>query len=202
MKIEKIIEAIERARKGIAQYLEIMELFSNTDVSIDKDFQRRFNGFYRIRQRPPEWYEQYYAYMQSQKGQNPTFSYVLRHLYSVLGRYEPSFSSKLVATIDVNSPVWDSVVLRYAGIKTPLYTSKSKVDQAEATYKQLQEWHERHMRSDHGKLILRTFEEMVPEHKWYQNIRGYLILRKSILYFGRAEPNKAVHRIADKPGSR
>ncbi len=123
MKIEKIIEAIDRARKGIAQYLEIMELFSNTDVSIDKDFQRRFNGFYRIRQRPPEWYEQYYAYMQSQKGQNPTFSCVIRHLYSVLGRYEPSFSSKLVATIDVNSPVWDSVVLRYAGIKTPLYTA-------------------------------------------------------------------------------
>ena len=91
MKIEKIREAIERARKGIAQYLEIMELFSNTDVSTDKDFQRKFNGFYRIRQRPPEWYEQYYSYMQSQKGQNPTFSNVLIHFYSVLGRYEPSF---------------------------------------------------------------------------------------------------------------
>ena len=171
MRIEKIREVIERARKGIAQYLEIMELFSNTDVSIDKDFQRRFNGFYRIRQRPPEWYEQYYAYMQNQKGQNPTFSYVLRHFYTVIGRYEPSFSSKLVATIDVNSPVWDSVVLRYAGIKTPLYTSKSKVDQAEAIYKKLQEWHERHMRSDCGKLILQTFDEMVPEHNRISNLK-------------------------------
>jgi hypothetical protein len=171
MKIEKIREAIERARKGIAQYLEIMELFSNTDVSTDKDFQRKFNGFYRIRQRPPEWYEQYYSYMQSQKGRNPTFSNVLIHFYSVLGRYEPSFSSKLVATIDVNSPVWDSIVLRYAGIKTPLYTSKSKVDQAEAIYKKLQEWHDRHMRSDHGKLILQTFEEMVPEHNRISDLK-------------------------------
>ena len=164
MKIEKIIEAIERARKGIAQYLEIMELFSDTDVSIDKDFQRKYNAFYRIRQRRPDWYEEYYSYMQSQKGQHPTFSLVLRHLYSILGRYEPSFSSKFVATIDVNSPVWDSVLLRHAGIKIPLYTSKSKVDQAETTYKQLQVWHERHMRSDNGRLILQTFEEMVPEY--------------------------------------
>ena len=123
MKIEKIIEAIDRAKKGIAQYLEIMELFPNTDVSFDKEFQRRFNGFYRIRQRPPEWYEQYYAYMQSQKGQSPSFSCVLRHLYSVLGRYEPSFSSKLVATIDVNSPVWDSVVLKDALVGTRLWGS-------------------------------------------------------------------------------
>jgi flagellar assembly factor FliW len=171
MRIEKIREVIERARKGIAQYLEIMELFSNTDMSTDKDFQRKFNGFYRIRQRPPEWYEQYYSYMQSQKDKNPTFSNVLIHFYSILGRYEPSFSSKLVATIDVNSPVWDSVVLRYTGIKTPLYTSKSKVDQAEAIYKKLQEWHDRHMRSDHGKLILQTFEEMVPEHKRISDLK-------------------------------
>jgi len=71
----------------------------------------------------------------------------------------------------VNSPVWDSVVLRYAGIKTPLYTSKSKVDQAEAIYKKLQEWHDRHMRSDHGKLILQTFEEMVPEHNRISDLK-------------------------------
>ncbi|MGD0626106.1 MAG: hypothetical protein ABSB22_23025 [Thermodesulfobacteriota bacterium] len=171
MKINEIKEAIERARKGIGRYLEIMGLFPDTDVSIDKDFQRKFNGFYRIKQRPPAWYEEYYSYMQSQKGQNPTFSAVLRHLHSVLKRYEPSFSSKLVATIDANSPVWDSVVLKYVGIKPPLYTSRTKVDEAEAIYKKLQEWHERHMRSDHGKLILHTFGEMVPEHNRISDLK-------------------------------
>ncbi len=148
-----------------------MELFPDTDVSRDRYFQRKFNGFYRIKQRPAAWYEEYYTYMQSQKGQNPTFSAVLRHLHSVLKRYEPSFSSKLVATIDPNAPVWDSIVLKYVGIKPPLFTSRTKVDEAEAAYKKLQEWHERHMRSDHGKLILRIFEEMVPEHERISDLK-------------------------------
>ena len=171
LKIEKIREAIERARKGIGRYLEIMELFPDADVSTDKDFQRRFNGFYRIKQRPTVWYEEYYSYMQSLKGQTPTFSAVLRHLHSVLKRYEPSFSSKLVATIDTSLPIWDSVVLKYAEIKSPLFTSKTKVDEAEATYKKLQEWHERHMKSDQGQLILRTFREMVPEHNRISDLK-------------------------------
>ena len=79
--IDEIRKAIERARKGIGQYLEIKGLFLDTDVSRDKNFQRRFNGFYRIRQRSPEWYEGYYWYMQSQKGRTPTFSDVLRYLH-------------------------------------------------------------------------------------------------------------------------
>jgi hypothetical protein len=164
LNIDEIKEAIERARKGIGRYLAIMELFLETDVSTDKDFQRRFNGFYRIRQRPPEWYEEYYSYMQNQKNQKPTFSNVLRHLYSTLRRYEPSFSSKLVATIDATLPVWDSVVLGHASLKSPLYTSKNKVHQAEMVYNKLEMWHRVLMKSDQGTLILQTFRDMVLEH--------------------------------------
>ncbi len=109
--------------------------------------------------------------MQSQKGQSPTFSLVLRHLHSVLNRYEPSFSSKLVATIDPSAPVWDSFVLKRVGIRPPLFTSRTKVDEAEVGYKKLQDWHERHMRSDHGKLVLRIFEEMVPEHERISDLK-------------------------------
>jgi len=196
--IDEIRKAIERARKGIKQYLKIMELFPGIDVSRDKDFQRRFNGFYRIRQRPPEWYERYYWYMQSQKGQTPTFSDVLRYLHSTLGRYEPSFSSKLVATLNVNAPVWDSFVLGYALIKAPLYTSKTKVDQAEAAYKKLEEWHERHMKSDHGKLIIQTFEEMVPEHSGISDLKKI----DFVLWQSRSEPKQSSYRIAHTGGSR
>jgi hypothetical protein len=171
VRIEKIKEAIERARRGIGQYLEIMDLFPDTDVSMDKNFQKKFNGFYRIKQRPAVWYEEYYSYMQRQKSQTIEFSTALRHLHSVLKRYEPSFVSKLVATINANLPIWDSVVLKYMDIKPPLYTSKNKVDEAETVYKKLQEWHERHMKSDQGQLILRIFKELVPEHSAISDLK-------------------------------
>jgi hypothetical protein len=36
-----VIAAITRARKGIAQYLEIMDLRLQVDVSRDREFQRK-----------------------------------------------------------------------------------------------------------------------------------------------------------------
>jgi hypothetical protein len=171
LNVNEIREAIENARNGIRRYVEIMELFPITDVSRDKYFQRKFNGFYRIKQRPATWYEVYYGYMESQKGKYPTFSQVLRHLYSVLNRYEPSFSSKLVATIHPDTPIWDSIVLKLVGIRPPLFTSRAKVVQAEVAYQKLQAWHKKHMSSDHGRLILSVFEEMVPEHEKISDLK-------------------------------
>lgn len=96
----KIFEAISRAQKGIEQYLEIMALLPAVDSARDLAFQRKFNAFYRVRQRPREWYRQYFLLMERLKGSKPDFNNVLDELNLALGRYEPSFSSKLVATLD------------------------------------------------------------------------------------------------------
>jgi hypothetical protein len=196
--IEKIKQAIEKARKGITQYLEIMELFPRTDVSVDKGFQRKFNRFYRIRQKPAVWYKEYYSYMEIQKNQLPDFSATLRHLHSVLNRYEPSFSSKLVATIDSNLPIWDSIVLNNMNIKPPLYTSRTKIDEAERIYKQIQEWHETNMKSDKGQLILQTFRELVPEHNKISDLKKI----DFVLWQSRAEQAAAPNRRETTPASR
>ena len=117
MNENQIEEAIKRAKPGIIQYLEIMRLFSQTNVSRDRDFQRKYNSFYRIRQRPPEWYQTYYDYMENLKGHSATFSEVLGYFKKQLNRYEPSFSSKLVATHCPSKPIWDKYVLNRGTIK-------------------------------------------------------------------------------------
>jgi hypothetical protein len=137
----QIVNAINNAQKGISQYLEIMELFPNVDVSTNRDFQRKFNGFYRIIKRPESWYREYYSSMQRWKGSKPTFDEVLEHLNKSLGKYEPSFSSKLVATLDPNQPIWDAYVLENTQIKVPSYTSCHKLERAQAAYKCLQSWY-------------------------------------------------------------
>ena len=165
MKSSEIRSAIEKARPGIARYLEIMKRFQRTDVSRDTDFQRLFNGFYRIQRKKKEWYDQYYSYMESVKGQQPSFSAVLRHLHSVLGSCESSFSSKLLATIDPYAPVWDQYVLANAGIRKPPYYSRTKLVDSIDCYRELQQWYGRFMPSEHGQLMIAIFREMVSQHE-------------------------------------
>ena len=107
-----IVEAINNAQKGIRQYLEIMRLFSDTNVSVNTDFQKKYNSFYRVRQRDKHFYETYYQYMECLKDQNVEFQQVLKFLHSKLNRFEPSFSSKLAATHNPNLPIWDKIVLK------------------------------------------------------------------------------------------
>ena len=161
---KEIISAIKRARKGIDQYLAIMDSFQSTDVSADREFQRKFNSFYRIRQRKENWYKTYYSLMQCQKGNAPSFSMVLEHLHSKLGRYEPSFSSKFVATHNPDLPIWDSYILKFTSIKPPYYSDPKRLYKADGKYKDIQKWYEQYLISEDGNLIVKIFDYLVPEH--------------------------------------
>jgi adenosine deaminase len=66
----QILIAINKTKKGVEQYLEIMRLFSITNVAQDENFQRKYNAFYRVRQRDENWYKVYYQLMEEKKGQN------------------------------------------------------------------------------------------------------------------------------------
>jgi len=161
---QQIIASILKARKGISQYLEIMEIFPQVDVSQDSDFQRKYNAFYRVRQRSREWYKIYFSLMQQWKGQKPNFDQVIEHFNKSLGRYEPSFSSKLIATLDPEKPIWDVYVLSNTNHPAPAYYSKEKIEQAKVAYKSIQKWYQDFLSSDDGRLLISIFDEMVPEH--------------------------------------
>lgn len=163
MEKQEVATSINKARKGIAQYVEIMQLFPQVNVAEDSDFQRKFNSFYRIQRRPSIWYETYYSVFQQAKTKKPTFSSVLDLLYQSLNKCEPSFSSKLVATLDPGQPVWDKYVLEFTKINRPLYTSKNKHAEAKIAYTKLQQWYQTFLRSEDAKLIINTFDEMVKE---------------------------------------
>lgn len=171
MREDEIAAAVERARKGVAQYLEIMALLPAVDVSADRDFQRRFNGFYRVRQRPPEWYAAYYAFMERRKANPPRFEEVLDHLHATLGRYEPSFSSKLAATLDPSEPVWDKYVVRHTGQKAPCYSSPRRWEMAKAVFQGIRDWYRERLESPEGRLMIEVFDEIIAEHERITDIK-------------------------------
>lgn len=161
---EQIDGAIEKARKGIDQYLDIMGRFPGTDVAHDRDFWRRFRAFYRVR-RGDEWAGDYFAFMQQQKGHTPSFQATIEYLYRLHGRAEPSFSSKLVATLDPTLPVWDKWVLKNQRLKAPSANSKTKVADAVQAYEQMIQWYQCYMSSAEGRRIIALFRRRVPRHE-------------------------------------
>ncbi len=166
MNKQSIKMAIQKAiDKGkIAQYLRIMSMLHKIDVSIDKDFQREFNAFYKMGQKKPDWYKEYFRFMQESKDGRPEFKSVLMHFQSIFNRHEPSFASKFVATINPKRPVWDQHVFINTKIKRPSYASKNKAQEILAAYDLLQIWYDKFITSKDGVTLLETFRAMVPEH--------------------------------------
>ncbi len=167
----QLVAAIGKARKGIAQYLELMELLPAVDVSRDRNFQRKYNAFYRVRQRSIEWYRLYYSFMEQSKLKPPTFDTALRHFYAELGRVESSFSSKLVATLDPEQPIWDRFVLKNTGQKAPSYGAKDRLERTKIVYRNIQKWYKEYLGSEEGKAAVSIFDREVQKHRMLTDLK-------------------------------
>ncbi|MBK9584878.1 MAG: hypothetical protein IPO55_03050 [Alphaproteobacteria bacterium] len=149
------IEAIENAEKGIGKYLALMKQFEDVDVSSDMKFQVAYKGFYRVRQKSEAWYQDYFGLMQECRSKKPEFAEILEELRLRLGsnRCEASFSSKLVATLNPDRPVWDRYVLQNLGLKWPSRKSDDKHQHAVTLYASMRQ-------------NLESFLTTVTAHRW------------------------------------
>ena len=159
-----VTSAIVNAKPGIQKYLALMSQVETVDVSTDALFQRAYNGFYRVQRREHSWYGAYYQLMEQLKGSKPTFAEVLDHMHQATGRYEPSFSSKLVATLNPQKPVWDTHVLRNINRKAPSYQSRKKIEDAKSCYAYMEDWYQTFLASTECAGWIGQFNERVPEH--------------------------------------
>ena len=110
---------------GLKKYQWLQAQRDACDVRSNSEYRKRFNGFYRVR-RGPGLAGHFYGLLEAKKGQTVPFTEVLEDLHRTTGRYEASFASKLLATIDPNMPVIDSVVLRNLNLRLPASASKQR----------------------------------------------------------------------------
>ena len=132
------------------------------DETNDKEFQRAFNGFYRVRQRPQVFYDTFYSFMEENKGSAPSFEKTLKYFEKELKRIEPSFSSKLVATINPNLPIWDSVVLDNLQLKPPAYYRKDRIEESIKLYERIVDWYKDYLKDEEGQKMIELFDEEYP----------------------------------------
>lgn len=161
--------AIDRAlplvNEGLKKYCWLQATLAIADVARDREFQIKFNGFYRVRLNA-SWQSAYYAIFQQEIIGPTSYAGVLRALHAATGRVEASFASKLTASVDPGKPVIDSVVLRNLGLRL------SRNGAGEERLERVVELHDRigrdfsdYLDSDMGRYLLTRFEKVYPNRQ-------------------------------------
>jgi hypothetical protein len=150
---------------GLIKYNNIMDEVFDVDVSKNELFQKSFNGFYRIRQRPKVFYTAMYEYIETHKHSQVSFEDVLRYFFDKLGRIEASFSSKVAATINPNLPIWDSIILNHLKLKKPGYNlSKDKrLKQTVDLYNSISKFYTDFLKHKLAEKMISDFDNQYPK---------------------------------------
>jgi len=168
--VNKIFQERLAASMGLDKYQFIMEQVKKIDVSLDADFQRTFNGFYIVR-RNEAWRKVYYEYFEAVKGGTPTFASILTHLYECTGNIEPSFSSKMIASIFPEKPIWDSYVVQNLGIQLHGASKQEKIRNAISLYEKIEKWYDEFLQTEKALECIEVFDRLLPDYKWLSSIK-------------------------------
>jgi hypothetical protein len=153
-----------RQKRAVAKYLDLQAALPRTNVAQDFAFQRAFNGYYRIRYRSADWRRTFYERFEAWKArpQLARFPAVLADLLDGTQRYEASFGSKLVASLDPSAPVWDSKLMTYWALGAPAPGHRDRLKGFVHVYETLRSRMTGLLASAAGQGIVRQFDEAFP----------------------------------------
>jgi hypothetical protein len=166
MKVElthdQIDAALPAVGPGLAKYLSIQDRLGRCDIRNDGEFRQLFNGFYRVR-RGQDWQDAFYGLLERAKHEPTTFAEVLAALRRATGRWEASFASKLLATVDPDMPVIDSVVLGNLALRLPAYGSARREAGIIELHARLAAMFREFLSTKAGRRLVRRFREEYPD---------------------------------------
>ncbi|HBX15921.1 MAG TPA: hypothetical protein DEF57_01270 [Candidatus Magasanikbacteria bacterium] len=162
---KQIDSALQKLASSIDKYLWLQDNFSKFDVSHDRTYQKKFNGFYKVR-RNKGWRMWFYKIFEMKKKWKTDFNSVLLIIYlRTKKHFEVSFASKMAATFDPNSPVIDSVVLKNLGLKPVTSKTKNKWKEAGILHKKIVRFYNNFLASEKGKYLIAQFKKRYPNKK-------------------------------------
>lgn len=159
---KQIDTALLNVEQGLAQYLWLQgKTVEQHNFYQDIEFRRRYNHFYRVR-RGTAWQDAFYGLMEIAKRDELKFDVVLDLLHQETNRYEASFASKLIATINPSMPVIDSIVLKNLGLRLPHSTAINRLERICEIYQNLTALFGIFLNTEDGKYLVANFKSKYP----------------------------------------
>lgn len=161
--LRQALSMLQKRENGLLAYEKIMASYKNTNLSMDATFQKLFNGFYRIR-RNADWRKLYYTYFETLKSEaSPSFPLILEFLYQHTGRVECSFSSKMLATLCPDAPIWDSIVLHQLHLRLRGTSCAEKFQNALPLYESISQWYQEFLPTSKANTYITAFDVAFPQ---------------------------------------
>ena len=164
IKIHEALRLLQERKSDIAKYCDLLQRSFEINVANDRAFQKAFTAFYRVR-RDDEWRQYYFKLFEELKNRKtaPSFGEIQLRLFQHCGQIESSFSSKMLATIDPNMPIWDSYILKNLGFNLKGRTKEERLSCAVVLYESICNWYTDFLKTDEAKEMLDLFNETFPE---------------------------------------
>lgn len=187
--VKEFIEQETMNKWLLERYVQIMGDVWSIDVSTDVGFQKKFKYFYRIRL-ADEWCKIYFdLFEKMKKDKFPTFETIIMTMQNKTkgmtisgnfyedGRVEASFSSKMLATLMPNKPIWDSHVLKQLNISVPIGSATSRVQECIKIYRQLENEYDKFMKTEKARELVARFDTLQPKYKSISSVKkiDYLV---------------------------
>lgn len=159
--LDEVIGKLKRREKDVGRYHEIMQM---KDSPEKREFQRKFDAFYRVR-RNEMWRAEYFRLMQNfMKRSEPSFGEILLRLQQSTGQIEASFASKMLATINADMPIWDKNVLAALRLRLTGKTLELKMSNAVVLYDNICQWYKTFLQTAHAEEMIRRFDQAFPTY--------------------------------------
>ena len=91
--------------------------------------------------------------------------------YRDTGNIEASFSSKMLATVDVNKPIWDRYVASNLCLNLKGKTKDEQLECAIDLYNQMICWYEDFVKTENGKECIAEFNKILPDYAWMSDVK-------------------------------
>lgn len=151
-------------------YALTQDRLRKVNVSTDLQYQRTYNGFYRVRLPFTKAYSTYYNLIEQHKNNNnPSLAHILNKLLTATQRVETSFGSKLLATVNPNVAPLDSVVLGHLNLRLPTrrgQTDSARIQQCVNIHNQLVAEMNKLITKPEFKELKRMFEKNFPGYNF------------------------------------
>ena len=155
---------------SLDEYLDLINEVHQPGFVAIPTFQKKYNRFYRVRQKSARWYKAYYQLLEEQIRFPRSFEELLRTMYPISNTIEVSFISKMIATVSPEMPIWDQYILQNLGLKNDWERKRSatvdeRIRYAANIYSEIQAWYDSFVCSEKGIECIKKFDEALPSFK-------------------------------------
>ncbi len=177
MTIDQVRTALEKLdnRGYVKTLLELNEVRYDPGRAANPGYQRRFKGYYRMRQKRPSFYAHFFSMLQAAASAPapPSLAHVLQNLYELTKERHLSFGSKLRATITDDAVIFDKNVAKYFDVpSTPLPpNSKDWLDKLLRRHHLVAQGVQKFIQAPDWPEMRALFDRKFPEAKHFPDIR-------------------------------